>query len=296
MMKIVTYNIQFGQGRDGRVDLDRIIAAVDGADVIALQEVDRFWTRSGNTDQVAFIRAAFVGYDAVYGPGVDQSVPGEMDASGQPLRRQFGNLLLSRQPIQYSRHHLLPKMASTGPLSIQRSALECTVQCGEETIRFFSVHLTHLCSETRLPQVRELLRIHREATYDGLPVCGELEANPLRDGGNYWAEGIMPGTVATHAVLLGDFNSTPDAPEYDLLVGPDSPYGGRVTHPDGFVDAWVYMGGDPAGGHTSDVKDEPARLDYCFVSAGLRHRIHSCRVDAEAPGSDHQPLWLEIAD
>ena len=83
MMKIVTYNIQFGQGRDGRVDLDRIIAAVDGADVIALQEVDRFWTRSGNTDQVAFIRAAFVGYDAVYGPGVDQSVPGELDASGQ---------------------------------------------------------------------------------------------------------------------------------------------------------------------------------------------------------------------
>ena len=156
------------------------------------------------------------------------------------------------------------------PLSIQRSALECAIQCGDETIRFFSVHLTHLCSETRLPQVRELLRIHRQAAYEGLPVCGELKANPLRDGGNYWAEGVTPGEVSPHAVLLGDFNCTPDAPEYDLLVGPDSPYGGRVTHPDGFVDAWTHVGGDPKGGHTSDVKEEPARLDYCFVSASLR--------------------------
>ena len=38
MIKIVTYNIQFGQGRDGKVDLSRIIDAVQGADVIALQE------------------------------------------------------------------------------------------------------------------------------------------------------------------------------------------------------------------------------------------------------------------
>ena len=50
-MRVVTYNIQFGQGRDGVVDLQRIIDAVGGADVIALQEVDRFWTRSGGVDQ-----------------------------------------------------------------------------------------------------------------------------------------------------------------------------------------------------------------------------------------------------
>ena len=97
-----------------------------------------------------------------------------------------------------------------------------------------------------------------------------------------------------HAALMN--GQTPDAPEYDLLVGPDSPYGGRVTHPDGFVDAWTHVGGDPKGGHTSDVKEEPARLDYCFVSASLRHRISSCQVDTEAPGSDHQPLWLELSD
>ena len=52
-MKFVTYNIQYGLGRDGRYDLDRTARVVEGADVIALQEVERFWQRSGNVDEVA---------------------------------------------------------------------------------------------------------------------------------------------------------------------------------------------------------------------------------------------------
>ena len=35
-MLIVTYNIQWGMGRDRRIDLDRIARTVAGADVIAL--------------------------------------------------------------------------------------------------------------------------------------------------------------------------------------------------------------------------------------------------------------------
>ena len=294
MTTIVTYNIQFGQGRDGKVDISRIVDAVCGADIIALQEVDRFWARSGLTDQVALLIEGFPGYDYVFGPGVDQ-LSGRMGSDDRPLRRQFGNLLLSREPIQYCRHHLLPKSASIGPLSIQRSALECAVDFAGMTIRFFNTHLTHLCSATRVPQVSELLRINCNAAVEGLPVCGAIEVNPLRDGGNYWADGLMDGEVSPHAILLGDFNCTPDTPEYELLVGPMSPYGGRVTHPLGFVDAWLHAGGDPEAGFTSDVKDEPARLDYAFVSAGLRHRIEKCWVDAAAMGSDHQPVWLELS-
>ncbi len=295
MTKIVTYNIQFGQGRDGKVDISRIVEAVQGADVIALQEVDRFWDRSGMSDQVALLIESFPGYDYAFGPGVDQA-SGRAGPDGRPIRRQFGNLLLSREPIQYCRHHLLPKSASIGPLSIQRSALECAVVFAGTTIRFFSTHLTHLCSATRVPQAHELLRIHRNAAVEGLPVCGAIEVNPLRDGGNYWADGLMEGEVSPHTILLGDFNCTPDATEYELLVGPISPYGGRVTHPLGFVDAWIVAGGDPVAGHTSDVEGEPARLDYGFVSAGLRDRIEKCWVDTDAPGSDHQPLWLELSD
>ena len=58
-MKIVTCNIQYGRGRDGRFDLDRIADAVSGADVIALQEVERFWSRSGGVDQPRLIARRF---------------------------------------------------------------------------------------------------------------------------------------------------------------------------------------------------------------------------------------------
>jgi endonuclease/exonuclease/phosphatase family metal-dependent hydrolase len=105
----------------------------------------------------------------------------------------------------------------------------------------------------------------------------------------------MDGEVSAHAILLGDFNCTPAAPEYELLVGPMSPYGGRVTHPLGFVDAWLHAGGDPEAGFTSEVEGEPARLDYAFISAGLRNRIEKCWVDVVAVGSDHQPVWLELS-
>ena len=50
-MKLVSYNIQYGRGRDGVFDLPRIADAVAGADVIALQEVERYWQRSGMVDQ-----------------------------------------------------------------------------------------------------------------------------------------------------------------------------------------------------------------------------------------------------
>jgi len=41
-MRVVTYNIRFGWGLDGRVDLERIAGSVGDADIIAFQEVERF--------------------------------------------------------------------------------------------------------------------------------------------------------------------------------------------------------------------------------------------------------------
>ena len=286
-MKIVTYNIQFGCGRDGEVDLHRILEAVHDADVIALQEVDRYWPRSGDVDQVKLIVENFPGFDFAYGPGVDQAITGKVGPDGRPTRRQFGNLLISRGPIGYVRHHLLPKFASIGPLSIQRSALECAIQTDCGPIRFYSLHLTHLSAETRMPQVHSLLRLHREVQMEGAPVCGNA------NGGD-WHDGVANSLPPDAAIFLGDFNFQPDSQEYAEMVGPLSPYGGRVTHPLGFVDAWEKADGDDDTGYTASVKGIPARLDYAFVSASLRKRIRSCWVDRDTDGSDHQPLWLDL--
>jgi exonuclease III len=36
------------------------------------------------------------------------------------------------------------------------------------------------------------------------------------------------------------------------------------------------------------------RIDYTFVTLGLAARLKSCRIDNDADGSDHQPVWVEF--
>ena len=288
-MHIATCNIQYGRGRDGRFDLERIAGEVAGADLIALQEVERFWSRSGGLDQPRLIARLFPEHYSAYGAGVDLHLsgagPGE-DSAGR--RRQFGNMLLSRTPLLAVRHHLLPKHASLGaPMSLQRSALEGVIAVRGGHVRVYSVHLTHLAAATRLPQVEALLRVHANAVREGTPVSGH-------GLGGEWTVDGMPPPMPRDAVLLGDFNMEPDSGEYERIVGPMSPYGGRITNPEGFVDAWVEAGNAIDAGPTSEVRGRPARLDYCFVSAGLKDRIRTARVDVDAVGSDHQPLRVEI--
>ena len=52
-MRVATFNIHHGEGVDGVVDLDRTAGIVTGlgADLVALQELDIGWPRSGRVDQ-----------------------------------------------------------------------------------------------------------------------------------------------------------------------------------------------------------------------------------------------------
>ena len=288
-MRIVTYNIQYGRGKDGRFDPDRIAGEVAGADLIALQEVERNWSRSGGADQPRLIARHFPDHHWAYGPGVDLHLAGEAPGEySAERRRQFGNMLLSRAPLLTVRHHLLPKYGSLGPpMSLQRSTLEAVIPVRAGHVRVYSVHLTHLSSQTRLPQVEALLGIHANAVREGPPVSGSGLAGE-------WTLDGMPPPMPRDAILLGDFNMQPESGEYERIVGPMSPYGGRITNPDGFVDAWVQAGNAGDAGPTAEVRGHPARLDYCFVSAGLKDRIRAVEVDSNAIGSDHQPVWIEL--
>jgi endonuclease/exonuclease/phosphatase family metal-dependent hydrolase len=286
-MKLVTYNIQFGLGKDGRYDLARIADEVRGADVIALQEVDRHWRRSGCVDSPALLGAALSEHCWVYGANLD------MDASYRDAecrlvnrRRQFGTMILSRLPIVSSRNHLLPKYGTLAQHSIQQGALEAVIvtpQAG--AVRIYSLHLSHLSPALRLPQVDALLGIHARAESEGGAWCG---GHPEPDAG--WTEGEMPPMPAA-AILMGDFNFVWDAAEYERIVGPLSERYGRLNRLTGFVDAWVAAGMREDEGVTAD---NGKRIDYCFVSASLAHRVRAARIDMAAAGSDHQPLWVDV--
>ncbi len=287
-MKFMTYNIQFGRGLDGVYDLDRIAHTVESADVIALQEVERFFPRSGNVDQVKELTKRLKYHHWVYGAGVDISVDNVLpDGEVINRRQQFGNMLLARSPIITSRNHLLPKYASVGPLSIQRSALEGIVECNGHRVRVYSVHLTHISAEVRLQQIERLLDVDQNAVREGGPIAG-------RSTNTDFAGQADVSTLPRESILMGDFNFTPDSAEYSRVVGIKSDYGGRVINPEGFVDAWNVVGNSEMSGTTAERRGKDVRMDYCFVRYSLSDRIKSVKIHSKAVGSDHKPVSMVI--
>ncbi|RUV99871.1 endonuclease/exonuclease/phosphatase family protein, partial [Mesorhizobium sp. M1A.F.Ca.IN.020.03.1.1] len=126
-MKLVSYNIQYGYGSDGRYDLVRAARLVDGADIIALQEVERHWQRSNGDDQPEILSRLLPDYHWVYGPAFDMDASEKRDGRIVNRRRQFGTMLLSKLPIVWSRLHALPLRRTLKPLNTRNAALECMI-------------------------------------------------------------------------------------------------------------------------------------------------------------------------
>ena len=291
-MKIVTYNIQFSLGKDGRLDLARIVDAVKDADIVGLQEVDRFTPHGGMVDQPAEIAAMLPDRYWLYAPSADLDLS-ERGADGRVLnrRRQHGVMLLSRWPLLSKRVHLLPHMATTTHINHQCVVLESVVRIGERALRVNVTHLSHLSQPERLAQVAALLDLHRRVWLEG-PTIGR---GPLWKDHEVGELQPMP----FDAVYLGDFNFDPRDREYGEMVGPLDHSYGRIGYRDRLVDAWV------AGGNAWDEgssfppneiypEAEGWRLDYVFVTPDLGPRVGRAWIDGEAQGSDHQPMWAEL--
>ena len=127
-VRVLSYNIRHGEGRDGRIDLARIAAVMKSArpDVIALQEVDRGTERSGGVDQLAEL-ARLMGMHAEFGRAFEFS------------GGAYGVGVLSRWPIADPDNHALPSTEDREP----RTALTVRVKAGEHGpwLRFTSTHL-----------------------------------------------------------------------------------------------------------------------------------------------------------
>src|SRR3954452_8753167 len=87
-LRVSTFNIKHGSDRDGNVDLPRLSAVCGGlsADVLAVQEVDRFARRTHFRDEMRVIARA-TGLQAVFGE------------AARRRWRTYGNVLLARGPI-----------------------------------------------------------------------------------------------------------------------------------------------------------------------------------------------------
>ena len=281
-MHFVSYNIQYGTGKDGRVDLERIAAEIGDADVVALQEVVRRSDADGQySDQPAALAALFPDHYWVFGAGIDIH-----DATGQGpadnRRRQFGNMLLSKTPILSYRNHLLPKHGTLNVLSIQRSAVEGVVETPSGPLRVYSVHLGHASNDERQDQCERLLEIVQAPHSEG-----GVRTGPAQDP-------ALAPPMPFSAVMMGDFNFEDDSTEYDMMCGEVDPIYGRVSTLHTLIDGWAAAGNDAAECLTCEDDGTWLRLDYAFLTPDLAGRIKAMRVDGEAVGSDHQPIHLEI--
>src|SRR5438270_1349612 len=71
-LTVMTYNIHHGAGMDGKVDLPRIAEVIkrSGADLVALQEVDRITLRTSRIDQCKEL-GRLTGMHAYFGKAMD---------------------------------------------------------------------------------------------------------------------------------------------------------------------------------------------------------------------------------
>jgi endonuclease/exonuclease/phosphatase family metal-dependent hydrolase len=283
-MRLVTWNIQWGRGIDGRVDLARIIRTareIADFDVICVQEVaDNFPGLAGNDDRDQFevLVQLLPGYRRVEGYGVDL-------AGDDGRRRRFGNAIFTRYGVLSVRRHALPWPADPGKETMPRVAVEATLQAPMGPLRVTTTHLEYYSDIQRRAQAQRLCQLHDEACQRA-PHPGAATA----DGGPFDA---TPQT--TSAILVGDFNFPPENPAHGDIqqsLAPDVP---------AYRDAWPLVHGQRPHEptfcvHSKAYSRSPYCCDFAFVSADVAQRVRSVEVDAQTQASDHQPVLLDFDD
>ena len=284
-MKLITWNVQWCRGIDGRVDPGRIVQharAIADFDVLCLQEVasnfpDPRLAGSRGENQFAELSARLPGYQAVPGAVVD--VPD--DKSG---RRHFGNLILSRFPVGQIFRHLLPDPVDPGVNGMPRIALEAVLEAPRGAVRVITTHLEYYGTKKRGAQVEALRAIYAEGS-------GHARLGTIVDttGGPFHTRPRPASTIIT-----GDFNLEPTDPLHARLLAPFD----DGTPP--LADAWEIA--HPREPHAATFKiyekeapDEPElHCDFIFVSTDLGPRVKTLRVEQQTQASDHQPVLIEL--
>jgi len=281
-MKLLTWNIQWGRGADERVDLDRVISHVkrfSDFDVLCLQEVACAYPElPGNdmSDQFAELARRLPDFFPI--PGIASDVPGSR------FRRAFGNMILSRYPVLQVFRHLLPWPADPDTLSMQRIAVEATLDTPLGDVRVTTTHLEYYSVMQRRAQVERLRELQREAVEH----ARRDPARKLADAPFYHPPRGGP------AVLTGDMNCLPDSAERKLLVSPIDP---AIPQ---YHDAWELAHGNVPRAPTVGLYDkkqwpgDPFTFDYILVTEDLRNRVKDVAVDSVTDASDHQPMLLVL--
>lgn len=281
-MLFCTYNIHYGVGADGKYDVARIADAVAEADIVSIQEAVSGWPQNEFADQTAEIAGRLNRYHWYHGAMESDASTVGADGRIANRRRSFGNAVISRWPIAWARGHLLPKTQLVERFDLQRGFVEAAIDAPAGPLRVYSVHLSHVGPQQRLPQVRALMDAVMNAERTGATWDSTA-------GDTFMFQERRPD-VPRSAILAGDFNFTPAHPEYPLVCGDLSNYGrlGTAMH---LADAW-----SAAGNAEEEVNSFPreGRIDHVFVTHDLAPKVRKAWIGHGIDASDHWPVFVEF--
>lgn len=146
-LRILCYNIHYGQGNDGVYDLERLAEVIKAVkpDLVALQEVDVMVRRSGKVHQASKL-GELCGLKTFYGP--TQHYEGGL----------YGNAILTNLPVSDVLIHPLPYTDATPELTTYpRAAIAVTVTAPDgKPLRFISTHFQHNVETDRVNQAHAI--------------------------------------------------------------------------------------------------------------------------------------------
>ncbi len=269
--------------QDGSYDLSRAARVIARADIAAVQEVDRHWSRSRHDDQPALLAALLPDHYHRLCPRLRH---GRRHPTDRNRRRQFGPMILSRWPILWTRTHLLPLRRMLDPdqhpdlraRGLHRHPHRPPARAIASTSPMSAWANVWPRSTTCWPKPRP-------------PRGAALTTNPPATGPK--ASPNRPAPPAPSGSVISTWNRA--APNIIRLTG-QTPYHPGARYAEGLVDA-VALTGTTLHTHEKTIAGtlRLRQLDHCFVTPDLAPRVTRAWADTTETASDHFPLWVELA-
>jgi endonuclease/exonuclease/phosphatase family metal-dependent hydrolase len=134
-LSLMTYNIHRGIGKNGALNLSATAEVINAsnADIISLQEVERYSIRTGFVDQIKFL-GTHTSMNYAYGKSINV------------LNGEYGNAILSKYPIEEYKAFPLPSIGE------QRTVLRSVINVDGMRVAVYNTHLG-LSEEERKSQL-----------------------------------------------------------------------------------------------------------------------------------------------
>ena len=172
-LRILCYNIHYGQGTDGHYDIPRLAKVINETkpDLVALQEVDVGVKRSGRIHEAQQL-AELTGMSVRFGP--TQHYEGGL----------FGNAVLTRLEILDVQIHPLPYTESTPQrTTYPRGAIAVTVRAPDGMpLRFISTHFQHNLPADRIAEAKAINTLFAaQSDTERAILAGDMNATPFSE-------------------------------------------------------------------------------------------------------------------